>query len=226
MSIRVSLTIATFALTLLSTAASADIITETFTGTVTGVDSSGYFGTAGAILNTSYTSTYVINTSLAGAFQYTSGGESGTYGGTTYGLPNPVTSASIVINGITFTVATPYYYSERFILEKSTGTFFTDGYVDASCGGAYCGQLYNIVETGDPNAPNQTSLNTLFATYTVRGDTGSGGFSIGLDNLNLTDGTVTVAAVPETSTWAMLILGFCGVGFMGYRKRKLIPVAA
>jgi hypothetical protein len=209
MSIRVSLTIATFAVTLLSTAASADIITETFTGTVTGVDSSGYFGTAGAILNTSYTSTYVINTSLAGAFQYTSGGESGTYGGTTYGLPNPVTSASIVINGITF-----------------TGTFFTDGYVDASCGGAYCGQLYNIVETGDPNAPNQTSLNTLFATYTVRGDTGSGGFSIGLDNLNLTDGTVTVAAVPETSTWAMLILGFCGVGFMGYRKRKLIPVAA
>jgi hypothetical protein len=29
---------------------------------------------------------------------------------------------------------------------------------------------------------------------------------------------LTVAAVPEASTWAMMILGFLGVGFLGYRK--------
>jgi hypothetical protein len=29
-----------------------------------------------------------------------------------------------------------------------------------------------------------------------------------------------VGAVPEPSTWAMMILGFCGVGFMAYRQRK------
>lgn len=29
-----------------------------------------------------------------------------------------------------------------------------------------------------------------------------------------------VAAVPEPSTWAMMILGFCGVGFMTYRRRS------
>jgi hypothetical protein len=34
--------------------------------------------------------------------------------------------------------------------------------------------------------------------------------------------TVGVAAVPEPSTWAMMILGFLGVGFMAYR-RKSIP---
>jgi len=28
------------------------------------------------------------------------------------------------------------------------------------------------------------------------------------------------SAVPEPSTWAMLILGFAGVGFMAYRRRK------
>jgi hypothetical protein len=28
-----------------------------------------------------------------------------------------------------------------------------------------------------------------------------------------------LAAVPETSTWAMMILGFVGVGFMSYRRR-------
>jgi hypothetical protein len=26
-------------------------------------------------------------------------------------------------------------------------------------------------------------------------------------------------AVPESSTWAMMILGFVGVGFMAYRRR-------
>jgi PEP-CTERM motif len=29
-----------------------------------------------------------------------------------------------------------------------------------------------------------------------------------------------IAAVPEPSTWAMLILGFAGVGFMAYRRRS------
>jgi hypothetical protein len=35
--------------------------------------------------------------------------------------------------------------------------------------------------------------------------------------LNLTDVT---AAVPEPSTWAMMILGFAGVGFMAYRRSR------
>jgi hypothetical protein len=33
----------------------------------------------------------------------------------------------------------------------------------------------------------------------------------------------TVAAVPETSTWIMMILGFCGLGFMGYRRKRNGP---
>lgn len=31
---------------------------------------------------------------------------------------------------------------------------------------------------------------------------------------------VNVGAVPEPSTWAMMILGFCGLGFMAYRKKQ------
>ena len=34
-----------------------------------------------------------------------------------------------------------------------------------------------------------------------------------------------VSAIPEPSTWAMMILGFAGVGFMAYRRRKAILVA-
>jgi hypothetical protein len=37
------------------------------------------------------------------------------------------------------------------------------------------------------------------------------GFNVGFES---------VAAVPEPSTWAMMILGFAGVGYMTYRRRK------
>jgi hypothetical protein len=38
---------------------------------------------------------------------------------------------------------------------------------------------------------------------------------------SLNEGTFTVAAaVPEPSTWAMMILGFCGLGFMAYRRKQ------
>lgn len=35
-----------------------------------------------------------------------------------------------------------------------------------------------------------------------------------------------VATVPEPSTWAMLLLGFAGIGFTGYRKSKQVLLAA
>jgi hypothetical protein len=36
-------------------------------------------------------------------------------------------------------------------------------------------------------------------------------------------GAPIVAGVPEPSTWAMMILGFAGVGFMAYRKKRNGP---
>lgn len=42
---------------------------------------------------------------------------------------------------------------------------------------------------------------------------------------NLLD-DVVLSAVPEPSTWAMMILGFAGVGFMAYRRRKTAALAA
>jgi hypothetical protein len=35
-----------------------------------------------------------------------------------------------------------------------------------------------------------------------------------------------VAAVPEPSTWAMMILGFFGIGAMTYRRRKSSALSA
>ena len=36
---------------------------------------------------------------------------------------------------------------------------------------------------------------------------------------------VFAEAVPEASTWVMLVLGFAGLGFMGYRRSRNRPVA-
>jgi hypothetical protein len=39
-------------------------------------------------------------------------------------------------------------------------------------------------------------------------------------------GTLTFSAVPEPSTWGMMLGGFAGLGFLGYRRNKLASVAA
>jgi hypothetical protein len=37
--------------------------------------------------------------------------------------------------------------------------------------------------------------------------------------------TISVAAVPEPSTWAMMILGFATVGFIAYRRKRSLAMA-
>jgi PEP-CTERM motif len=34
------------------------------------------------------------------------------------------------------------------------------------------------------------------------------------------------SCVPEPSTWAMMLLGFAGLGLAGYKARKRAPIAA
>ena len=42
--------------------------------------------------------------------------------------------------------------------------------------------------------------------------------------LDVTTGSATTPAVPEPSTWAMVILGFAGIGFMGYRRNSKLAL--
>jgi PEP-CTERM motif len=37
---------------------------------------------------------------------------------------------------------------------------------------------------------------------------------------------LSVAAVPEPSTWAMMILGFASIGFMAYRRKNAMALNA
>jgi hypothetical protein len=62
--------------------------------------------------------------------------------------------------------------------------------------------IYNLYSVG----PNQYYLSTFNpdSRYYNPGD----------------PGTLQVTAVPEPSTWAMMILGFMGVGFVAYRRKS------
>ena len=202
-----------------STSALADIVTETFTGTVTGTDTAGYFGTAGGSVNNTFTAVYVFNTSPSATYAYNNNGPTYyTYGGSEYSAPTPVTSAALTINGRTFTT-NGSFFSELFTVGQ--GFFETESYVkplgDSSV-------FYNEIYTTSSNAPGPTSLTSPFTYSYVGGGTNLSSFTIGGDSLTLSSLTVTlVDAVPEPSTWAMMIMGFGGVSFMAYRRKQNGP---
>jgi hypothetical protein len=82
------------------------------------------------------------------------------------------------------------------------------------------GGPYNLVEEFDNNISEFWNLSSLYLeagtyTLTINGDNRSTG-SLG--------GTVTINAVPEPGTWAMMLLGFGAAGYAMRRRRA--PVLA
>jgi hypothetical protein len=202
---------------LFSTSALADIVTETYTGTVSnGLDAAGFFGSKNAdLLGLTYTATYVFDTAVPTAAHISTGGDFSTYGG---GVNTPAVSAALTINGHTFTT-NGLFHAELDAFNISSGAFQTYARVDPAFGSQFTNSLY----TQDPAAPYPTSLTSPFTYtyYAVGPASASGLFKIGGDSLSLSPTTVALTnGVPEPSTWAMMILGFAGVGFMAYRRKS------
>jgi hypothetical protein len=91
-------------------------------------------------------------------------------------------------------------------LANETGTATVGScFAFGACNSNQTANLGNMVyATTYPDGPQWSSINYLDATFAV---------------------TVT-SAVPEPSTWAMIILGFAGVGYMAYRRRNGAPQIA
>ncbi len=56
----------------------------------------------------------------------------------------------------------------------------------------------------------------------LRGSLGFGGFCRNC----VADGRLTIASVPEPAAWALMLLGFAGLGFAGYRKSTSVAAFA
>jgi PEP-CTERM motif len=101
--------------------------------------------------------------------------------------------------------------------------------------GDHPGDTYTWSNSILPDAmfPSELADYTLSITDVTTGDSPSVFGTVGINDLFFMgfgeSGTLTfnpvASAVPEPSTWAMMILGFAGIGAMTYRRRKsaMIP---
>jgi hypothetical protein len=99
------------------------------------------------------------------------------------------------------------------------GSAFWDVSEHLTAGGLSIGQLTTVDAVG---GVTQLSDHITFApvsSIVVRKDIGFAANG-GLVDLSIIDQNFSQTAVPEPSTWAMMLLGFAGLGFVGFRKAK------
>jgi hypothetical protein len=119
---------------------------------------------------------------------------------------NPFDNVTAFVTGLTFNID-----KQSFTLGVPN---FALSSVDFSLG-----KLFDI--TASASIPNPTATiglatNAIFA------------YSNGVDG-HSSSGTLTATlapAVPELSTWAMMVLGFWGLGLLAYRRRNQLSLAA
>jgi hypothetical protein len=224
--------------------ASADIITVTWTGTVSStssIDTNGYFGAAGGNLaGQNFTATYTFDSATPGSVLQIGSNVQNLYGGTGDGhnVPpatvSPLQSATLLINNDTISMGTGALssgISANFGGNNSKGTPTTAMFSTFAYNSIPGDELQLIFAgntagpvTGFPIAINQNGTYTLGAG--VSADLQDSFFQRNGETLNLSAQTVTVsdssqvAAVPEPSTWAMMLSGFAGLGFLSYRRTR------
>jgi len=119
---------------------------------------------------------------------------------------NPADSFSCTGNGCVYN--TPSFGGFTALTFNAAGALTAIG-AFISTGSNTSGNNANTLEIGDSNFANSGTNFRLNPLGNGNGDRVQG-ITI----------SAAVGAVPEPSTWAMLILGFAGVGFMAYRRKS------
>jgi PEP-CTERM motif len=145
---------------------------------------------------------------------------------TTDGNTGILTTPDIVNFNITITqggvsanfspLLTPVYGTDPFttaFTATSTGLFFD---FDATSPNNIA--QYLIFDNGSLLCFNGAAGNCNGAPSQLANVTG-GGYTYLIETGNVEIATIE-GAVPEPSTWAMMILGFAGIGFMAYRRKN------
>jgi PEP-CTERM motif len=206
----------------LPAAASAETVTATFTGSVTSVfDSAG--GLPSASEQDPLVATYVFDLANATGSQFIPNG-----GGEISGPYGSFVAAAVTVNGVVAGALPPFNSGE---LIGETNVFQTGSIVGVTLLGAgtsfessVTGMDFIYALTPIPVAfsynPTQADQTSIFLSDNA-GDIIEGDIS----KVAITVAATTPPAVPEPSTWAMMALGFAGIGFAGSRARKRRPLA-
>lgn len=117
---------------------------------------------------------------------------------------------SVLNNGsVTVTLAAPADHLSFFV-----GSLDALNVITFNTGDSFTGaQLLGLSDTGcqtDPACNRFISFSGDFTSFTLT----SGVNSFEVDSFT--------TAVPEASTWAMMVLGFLGVGFLAYRRKTAV----
>jgi hypothetical protein len=209
-------------LALTAGAAQARIVTVTWTGLVTdGVDVDGSFGDQGADLaGFGFTAVYRFDTARTATDATASSTD--IQGGSRYATTSPVLSASITINGHTFTLAGSYF-GEIYSHFDGSEDFYTEAQDSADV------DLWNSLRSHGPAfawaTPDFADFDSDVSDY----DDG-GGFSTQADLFDLANQHLTIhseadGAVPEPAGWALMLGGFGLVGGALRRRRTTIRFA-
>jgi len=96
-------------------------------------------------------------------------------------------------------------------------TSFTPGLLELFTGSPFTGTLVTSAPLTFSGSAYTASFSDVLGPGTYYGEiTGT----VNVPRLGV-GGTVTTAAIPELSTWAMLGIGFAGIGFAGLKRRRM-----
>jgi hypothetical protein len=176
---------------------------------------------------------------------FTFTGSGGPYGNAlgTWGLSDP----SHPVGGSSTTSLTPYYADTLLTITPSSGTFnlksvdlaqwgfdqlaqagnssFSVTFDGIQKGGALVSETFtvpNLAGSPVPAAYDFSGFTELTQVSVLQGVFPATGTAWQLNNL------VLGSSIPEPETWAMTLIGFAGLGYMGFRRsnRRRLAVAA
>jgi PEP-CTERM motif len=234
---------ALFAGLMISGASHASVVTTyalNLNGMTTGTCPGGVCGTVtvtDTIVGTAETLAFEVDLSTGVSFHANHAGSSGTgpffYFQLTDPGGGPITFTGVGINGTigsnSYSYNAPTTVGGPFTPNPGNfpGTYNFEGTCANDTSGKICGGPYEFTANGatttHPFVLGAPLGHGLFPTDNIAfvADLSISG-SCG--NFSCTAGTglvgSSVSAVPEPSTWAMMILGFAGIGFMAYRRKN------
>jgi hypothetical protein len=157
--------------------------------------------------------TLAFDIELANGNQFVNTGFDASFGFNLSGITS-ITYSGITPAGFTIPNSVGSVQTAGSLHMDGTG-FFSFGLEGFGTGGSSpdgSSLMFTITAAGlDIGDITTNALGQFFAADIISGTTGNTGA--------IDVSTVSTSSVPEPSTWAMMILGFVGVGFMAYRRK-------
>jgi hypothetical protein len=224
---------------------SGDIVTITFTGTVTSsTDPNGIFGCTTGPMGTcstdnpyaadTYTAVYTFNTgvgdtqNIPGVFVQAEGGTSLTPSGDPPVTPQSplVGYATVTVNDVTYKLGGAYF-ANLYAASSDQTLNALPNTLTANVADANGDQIFGSVTTTTDPPQFQVSITNAFGPV----DFGASGASYvyfdcssdscaGFIDADIGASLVNDSTVPEPSTWVMMAVGFAGLAFAGYRRTR------